>query len=236
MSPSRRKRTDGGARRKHGSVEDRFDPAALAQRAKDGSITPGELEDVARHLRNRESSDQLETLIFILGYAGAVSYQPLIEAILDHSRDWKMRWQALSTLVSKWGVDSSAVRAALHQFLSGVPWDEDEQLRTLAISCAGQVLQKSDDRELALWLLRYARMEVDVRPDSSAVDEWFDPTYWTKLREDLRDFAVESLARALGHSWQEILPLPALRSQARAEWYERITNEASKRWLTRRRA
>ena len=125
----------------------------LIQRATSGTITMEELAIVAESLRNRVGDDYDNLLI--IGRAGATQYRNDVEKFLKCPDDPMLSRLALQVLCRYWGLaDDYALD--IHRFVTGVDWDEDDDVRLMAISCSDSLLASPQHRNLLRDIYRIA--------------------------------------------------------------------------------
>lgn len=155
----------------------------LLDRAKWGKLSEQEIADVADELQKSNPGADRYTLLHILGRAGAVSYQNLVECFLECQEDPMLARLALQTLCRYWNETDRYIEQVL-QFVRGVEWDEGEYVRQMAVSIAGDYLRSHDEPRLLNELLR-----IFEREDEDRI-----------IRED----AYFALARAAGRDRREL--------------------------------
>lgn len=169
----------------------------LVQRSKENAVTPAELADVAALLAAGSGGEDTYQLLYVIARSGATQYEPLVASFLEHRDDPMIARLALQTLTRFWNL-TDRYAADLKRFLSGVDWDEDEDIRGIAISASGDYLADTEDRELLAELLRLGAPD---NPD--------------KLQ---RRFATEALAAALGAPLGAPVDHDAVREQAQRRY------------------
>jgi hypothetical protein len=151
----------------------------LAQRA----LTPDELAEVARRLEGKEG-DQYDWLL-ILGRAEATRYRALVERFLESPDDPMLARLALQVLCRYWDLGAS-YKDVLMRFARGVPWDEDDDVRLMAIDCLGEVLRVGPDRQPLAYLFQLFESEEE--------------------RQIVRETAYSAMARAMGTPTAKLPP------------------------------
>lgn len=154
----------------------------LLEKAKDGRLSTAEAAQVAGALAAAASTYDRYTLLHILGRGEATSYRSLVETFLESAEDPMLAAIALKTLCSYWGLTSQYLPTVL-RFAKGVAWDNEDEVRLVAIGVIGEYLRSANDRE-ALQLL----IDILTAPEQRAV---------------IHRTAHESLARAAGRSWSD---------------------------------
>ena len=117
----------------------------MIRRATAGTISPSEIDTVARSLEKGEG-DEYDRLL-ILGRANAIEYRPLVEKYLDSPDDPMLARLAVQILCRYWGL-ASEYSDVLERFIRKVPWDEEEDVRVMAVSCCDVLLAKPDFKHL----------------------------------------------------------------------------------------
>lgn len=160
--------------------------AALLDEAKWGKLTNEEIAYVVQKLESCKpgDDDNLYTLIHILGKAHAKQYKRKIESFLYYPSYSMITKIALQTLCCFWGYYQEYL-TEIKKFMRGVEWDDEEQIRIIAISSAGQSLSLSYDHELLQLLIQIFENE--------------------KEEESIREMAYFALATAMGQSSREII-------------------------------
>ena len=161
------------------------DADELLARAKAGTLTSAQLEDVEHALIRGEGDAGTYTLLHIVGLAGAPSrHEPLVAGYLEDLRDPMLTGLALRILTNWWDLMPTYRHAVLH-FLAGDQRDEEEDVLGQAVSVTGEYLRGHFDRELAQALLACSPQD-----------------------ETEAESRIIAMARAVGMSWQE---LPSVR-------------------------
>jgi len=155
----------------------------LLQRAKWGTLSQGELAQVAAALHEPDPQVDRYTLLHILGRAGDRSYRSLVERFLHDQDDPMIARLALQILCSFWGETGRYLEEVL-QFIQWVPWDDEEYIRLVAISAAGEYLRVHTEPRVLRALIRIFENE----------------------EEDhlTRQGAYRALARAVRRDWDQL--------------------------------
>jgi hypothetical protein len=90
---------------------------------------------------------------------------------------------ALQILCDFWGLTDDYIGRVV-EFVHGVPWDTEDDVRLLAISIAGDYLRERSDNDILATLLRI----------------YHDPDE----RQIIRETAYRAVARAMGSDWQDL--------------------------------
>jgi hypothetical protein len=157
----------------------------LLEEAKWGKLTQEELTYVIQSIKNHKAGDKndLYTMIHILGRAGATEYQKLVESFLYFQSDPMISKIALQTLCNYWGFTEHYL-SYIKKFIAGVEWDEDDDVRLIALSIAGNWLRENSNPSLLEQLLH-----VFEDPSQEAL---------------IRDVAYIAICRAIGMEWGTI--------------------------------
>jgi hypothetical protein len=157
--------------------------ATLLEDAKDGKLAPEDARSVADLLREQPDGRDAYTAIHILGRGWATDYRELVESFLDSPNDPELARIALMTLVNYWDLGTE-YRDKLREFVAGVDWDDGADVRLVALTAAGELARKTDDREIVSELLVIAGdMQEDVL---------------------VRDTAFDAIARAVGADYNDL--------------------------------
>lgn len=128
----------------------------LVARASQGSLSERELKQVVQGLTSG-NADPYEALL-VIGRANAKEYRRLVERYLDCHEDPMLARLALQVLCRYWGLTAD-YQAALEQFVRKVDWDEDDDVRLMAIDCAGPFLAENKSPRILSLLLKIFRDE-----------------------------------------------------------------------------
>lgn len=146
-------------------------------------LSRAEIDAVAMELQELEPEAEPYVLLLTLGRAFATDHRELVESFLVSPEDPMLARAALSVLCDAWDMASEYV-TVVAAFIEGVGWDEEGQVRGMALSKAGEYLRDHDDAEL-LGLLLSAFDDPDEDPVS-------------------KQGVYFALARAVGRDWNEI--------------------------------
>jgi hypothetical protein len=160
----------------------------LLERAK--SVEPGkdklsedELGMVAEELRKPDPEADRFTLLDILGYAFALQYRDLVEQFLECEEDPWLARLALQILCGYWGQTDQYLEEVL-KFMRGVPWDQEEDVRQMAISEVGEYLRSNNEPRFLHELILIFEDDDEER--------------------SIREGAYFALARAMGRDWKNL--------------------------------
>ncbi len=159
----------------------------LLEKAKWGKLSNEELAYVVQKIETWTPADKEEdlyTLIHTLGRSEEKKYKELVERFL-YFPDYPMITRiALYTLCNYWNYTQDYL-SELTNFIQGVEWDKEDDVRLIAISCAGGYLRKTLEKKLLQLLI-----------------DTFEKNDEDEL---IREGAYEALCRAMGKQWNEIL-------------------------------
>lgn len=150
------------------------------KRAKAGELNDQELDEIAASLRGEGFGRDRYECLELISAARATRFRGLVEALLDSPDDPMISRLALIVLCEEWN-EADRYVPELKRFVRGAPWDQEGDVRLVAITTAGEVLRSIKDPELL-------EMLFDVFSDdgSDRVD---------------REAAYCALARAVGEDW-----------------------------------
>lgn len=126
------------------------DPSDLLARATAGTLSAREKKQVVADLEHG-AVDPYDGLL-VIGRAGMTEQRPLVERYLESRSDPMLARLAVQVLCRYWGLYSE-YRSVLARFVGKVDWDTDDDVRLMAIGCAGSLLASLDDRPLLELLL-----------------------------------------------------------------------------------
>lgn len=154
------------------------DTEELLDRAKAGlGIEPSEINQLVAALRSKTTVDDPYVAIQILGLSAGPELAWVVEPYLNSADDPMLARIALRVLCDDWGLGARYLHE-LMRFVDGVSWDVDEEVRTIAISTAGELLREIKGPDLGRRLLKLTR----------------DPN---ELKET-REWTLRALGRAVG--------------------------------------
>lgn len=181
----------------------------LTARAKDGTIPPREVEEIARAVSEGRAGRDLFQPLYTAARAGGPAYESLVAGHLIHPEDPEVSALAVQVLTGHWRVGSKYREQILE--LQGSPeWDEDDDAFIAAVSGAGEILHDGFDADLLRALLKLAEEGRGQYND-----------------ELMQGFAVEAIARALGATHAESMRPPE--GVTRATWAEGLLRAARDR-------
>lgn len=180
----------------------------LVMRSKEGLVLPHEIESIAVELRDGPPDRDVYRMIYILGRSGAKKYEGLLASFLSYPDYPMASGLTISILCTQWRL-ATKYRDALLAALQGHAWDEDEDVRSPAISAAGYLLAEENDCAILAELLTLTKSEDDL----------------------LKDLTMRALAMAMGTTYEDALP-PRNHGQA-ASWSENIIIRAHQRYATK---
>jgi hypothetical protein len=185
--------------------------SVLLEKAKDGSLSNHELDQVVAAIKDPGVNADPYTLLHIIGRAMDVSNERLVASYLDCPADPMLSRLALQILCNYWGLTAKYL-SYVRNFLSRVDWDIDDDVRQIAASIAGEFLRTTWDDDLFRSLLDISTNESDL--------------------PEMRITAIRALARAMGYDWGD---MPAVNSKASPgdEWYHKVLEQAFSKFLGR---
>jgi hypothetical protein len=128
----------------------------LVTKASQGRLSVRELQQVAERLISG-STDPYEALL-VIGRANAKQYLNLVEKYLQCREDPMLSRLALQILCRYWGM-TAEYQETVEQFVRKVDWDEEDDVRLMAIDCAGSFLAENKSAPLLSLLLQIFRDE-----------------------------------------------------------------------------
>lgn len=166
----------------------------LLEQAKWGKLSLKEIDYVVEKIKKISTQDDqlLYTLIHILGQSQAKKHRELLENFLYYPNDPNISKITLKTLCNYWDLTSDYLNE-IFNFIKGVDWDVNEDLRLLAIGIAGEYLRTVLDKKLLNLLV-----------------ELFDNLGYSKIIKDSEDRALiqssayQAISRAVGREYNEI--------------------------------
>ena len=164
----------------------------LLEQAKWGNPVDGELDALAAALDTGRISDSsnVYTAVHILGRSARPRHEALVAGYLDGGSGPMVARVALQALCS-WFDVAFRYRADLIRFVRWEPWDEADDVRSMALSKSGEFLRSNLDIELFAVLLAVARDDAELKI--------------TRLG------ALRALGRALGEDWGQLPAATATR-------------------------
>ncbi|MEM6706562.1 MAG: hypothetical protein AAF690_27865 [Acidobacteriota bacterium] len=138
------------------------------------------LGEAERRLANPEVGDDPYKLLLLLGREGGPRYRRTVESFLQCEDDPMLARLALLILCRYWSMYDE-YRSEILQFSRGVVWDDEDDVRVLALACAGHLGREGDVEALRLlarvfrqasesWVIRdiaYRALETAFGRDSS---------------------------------------------------------------------
>lgn len=174
----------------------------LLERAKNGKLSQTELDHIIQKIKDSKpgDDDDLYSLIHILGKARIFGLGPptieekkLLEKFLYYPQKPMISKIALQTLCNYWDLNDNYLKE-LKMFVRGVEWDDDEIVRTIAISIAGDFLKTTLDKELLKLLIDI----FENKEESKLLDHSISP-------EITQGCAYQALSIAMGKSYREFI-------------------------------
>ncbi|MFE7331969.1 hypothetical protein ACFU8W_45255 [Streptomyces sp. NPDC057565] len=181
----------------------------LIERAKDGTIPPQEVKQIAQAVTECRAGRELYQRLYAVARAGGPAYEPLIAMYLIYPEDPEVSAPAVQVLTAHWRVGAKYSKQIL-ELLGSPEWDTSDDAFMAAVSGAGAILRDGFDAEFLRALLKLAE---------EGRGEYNDDL--------MQGLAVEAIARALGASYAELTRLPE--GVTRAEWSQGVLRAARNR-------
>ncbi|KJK49699.1 hypothetical protein UK23_13225 [Lentzea aerocolonigenes] len=105
----------------------------LVLRAKEGTLSAAEVDAVAARLTSEPLDEDTYSLLYVIARTRATRHRRIVESFLDCSEDPMLARLAVQTLCTFWG-EADRYRDVLDRFIAGVEWDEDGDVRDVALS------------------------------------------------------------------------------------------------------
>ncbi|MEJ7567738.1 MAG: hypothetical protein WKF41_05675 [Gaiellaceae bacterium] len=118
------------------------------------------------------------TMLHLLGRGNPERYLSVVKRFLEYRQDPWLARVALEVITIDWKMTNDFL-PTLYEFARGVPWDEDGDVQTVALSAAGEYLRGNSD-PILLGILIHVFESTDELTSAEA---------------------YSGLARALGRSW-----------------------------------
>ena len=161
----------------------------ILERATRGELSTTEQDAVAKALLSDTPSLDRYTLLLALGRAMAKQHRAVVEAFLQDETDPMLARLALQILCNFWS-ETERYIPFVERAITGLDWDDDEDVRQMATSVAGEYLREAANP--ALLALLIAMVEDESEDEFTRADAYL------------------SLARAMGKEWNELPPLSGL--------------------------
>jgi hypothetical protein len=181
----------------------------LLEKAKSGDLSKHELDQVVAAIKDPDTKADPYSLLHIIGRAMDASHKDLVVRYLKWPEDPMLSRLALQILCSYWGQTVKYMNY-VREFLAGVAWDVEGDVRQIAASIAGEFLRTTWDHDLFRALL-------DIAPNEDDLPE-------------MRVTAIRALSRALGHGYNE-MPTITSNTSPEDDWYRNTMDQAFQRFL-----
>jgi hypothetical protein len=145
-------------------------------------LSDAEVDSVANELASGTAAEPYSSLLLI-GRASAIRHKGLVEEFLDRHDDPMLVRLALQILCRFWDL-TSEYQDLVATLMKGADWDDDDDVRQMANSIAGEYLRGHQHQEMLSELVRTVE---DGRET-----------------QELRADSYLSLARAMGKEWNEL--------------------------------
>jgi hypothetical protein len=164
------------------SVHNKF--ADMFRRAKSDLMLPdNELSEVVEELHKDKPGTDRYTLLYTLGKGGYESYTAVVEPFLNSPGDPMLAQIALWDLCLEWRLTDRYL-PQLSDFVRGVAWDTEEDVRLSAITIAGEYLRNRSNPPLLGQLITIFENHGE--------------------RQIVREAAYHALGRAMGRAHTEL--------------------------------
>lgn len=117
----------------------------LLTKATKGHISKSEFEEVSQVLS--EGKGDSYGFLLIIGRACDLRYQMIVERYLDSPDDPMLARLSLQILCQYWGLGCEYV-TEIKEFINGVEWDEEDEVKDMALSCCASVFKKQEEANL----------------------------------------------------------------------------------------
>ena len=191
-------------------MNDSTDLNDLVYRSKEGRVTEQEISQVAGALSSGDGGPDTYRLLYVIARCGARSHERLVAQFLSYRPDPAVAGLALQALCTFWGLTEKYLDE-VERSLRGIEWDHNGDIRRIAITAAGEFLRTKPACSLLTELLRLTDREIE--------------------EENVRRFAVEALARAIGKPLTEVLD-PDTDGTDWGDWAIQVIARARERFET----
>lgn len=180
----------------------------LHQKVLHGLAAHEDLDTAADLLLHHPDKVDAHQVLAILGDGGATWHESTVASFLSTPHDPLVAAMAIQVLVCVWSDPLRRYRDWVLQCIRGLHWDVEQDVRLMAISCAGIYCRRDGDGEVASSLIGIAIHDEDIL---------------------FRETAAESLAIAMTEDRTAVYMSSTRRSDA-VGWASSIANQARLRW------
>ncbi len=160
-----------------------LDESNIVARARDGKLSEREIALLIDSLERQSAGTATYTRLNALGWTMRPDLAHVVSPFLSSPDDSMLSRLALQILVSRWGLGLDFADVVI-EFASGVEWDEDDDVRLVALSSAGE-LARVDIRTADMFGVLIRALDDAERPI-------------------VRDAAYSAVLRGLGTPWNEV--------------------------------
>lgn len=160
-----------------------LDESNLVDRARDGELSQEEVDELVMLLRERPDHPATYTRLNALGWLMSPTHAVVVVPFLSREDDPMLCGLAVQILVGSYGLGHEFADDVL-DFARGVEWDDDNDVRRIALSRAGE-LARDEVRRADMIAVLLAAIEDD--------DQYL-----------VREAAYHAILRALGRHWREM--------------------------------
>lgn len=154
----------------------------LVDRVRDGKLSDAEVDLLVALLREHPDHARTYTRLNALGWLMRPDLASVVAPFLERADDPMLARLALQVLVHRFGLGLRFGDRVI-EFADGVEWDDEDDVRLVALTCAGELAREGTR---APEMLRVLLRSIDA-------DE--DPM--------VRDSAYSGILRGLGRTWDE---------------------------------
>ena len=117
----------------------------LVEKATNGTITKSEIKEAHEALVEK-TGDEYD-LLLVLGRSEAKQYKELVEKYLKATHDPMLARLSLQVLCRYWGL-ADEYQDELERFIAWEDWDEEEDVRLMAIGCVVELYKENENPKL----------------------------------------------------------------------------------------
>jgi len=127
-------------------------------KATKSKLTPNEVKDLVHAIRNE--TDDVYTLLLALGRAWAIQYKDLVEKYLICPENTMLSRLAIQILCKYWDLGQNYI-GHIQAAAKGFTWDDEDDVRLMAISCLGYIYTQNKSVELLRQLYEIWKNEAE---------------------------------------------------------------------------
>lgn len=159
----------------------------LIEKATNGTITKAEIKKVYDALVAQTCDEYY--LVLVLGRSQAKEYKAVVERYLRATHDPMLVRLSLQVLCRYWGF-TSEYQGELEKFIAWEDWDEEEDVRLMAIGCVAELYKQRENPKLLKYvydifndegedeITREAAYETLALVSGMSVDDLPQPTHF----------------------------------------------------------